>query len=630
MNIGAAHRDLRRLAPRREDRFILLAETLLLLGLLVAWHAASRRALGAADIAIWLAAAAPLALSAMTQTLPVLAGGHGLAAGSTALLVNAVVAIAPISDGADALLWILLGLAIGAGIGAVSGFLIGRARLPTIAVTFATGVAVAGLAQYLAADAPQATEAPSILQDALDRGSWWLPLLLILIFCAGGTGLQLSTLGRGLVAASHRPGLARQFALPTVRWRILAYTVAGLGHGATGLFLAAQLGSPDMAMGTSLLLQIYAAVALGGGVPGLRAGSLPGSLLGALIVSGTGNLMLPMGIDDYLSSGFDALWLLLGLASCVALVRLRPQSAIAPPPLPEPPATSSGLPMLTLGLLSILVLIFLEPANRDLLTVASLLPLLVVGQGAVMRAGGVDLAMPALIAFAGIGVVALSQGLNDLLPLSVPVIVIVAILIGALQGRMARRLRRGIVVLGLALGGLLLTVADALMAEPPTGFAPSMLTGLATARWAGLPPVVWFAVPLSLLSAWWLDRHGAHWQRVPYGLSALLAVLFGLAMAGFAEPYEIGFAETYLTPTFVAAALGGISFMGGRGSLLAGIGASLLIAALDSLLTAAGWAFQFRLIGFAGLLLLAVAWQERKPKPFRLQVLLPTARRTRS
>jgi ribose transport system permease protein len=631
MNAGAVRRRLLRLAPRREDRFILLVEALLLLGLLLAWHAASRRPLGAADIAIWLMAATPLALSAMTQTLPVLAGGHGLAAGSTALLVNAVVAIAPIASGTDALLWIVVGLALGAAVGAVNGTLIGQARLPTIAVTFATSVAVASLAQYLAANAPAPTGASSILQDALDLGSWWLPLLLILVFCAGGIALQMSSLGRGLAAMGHRPGLAQQFALPTARWRMLAYTIAGLGYGATGVFLAAQVGSVDLVMGAPLLLQIYAAVALGGGVPGLRAGSVPGSLLGALVVSATGNLMLPIGLDDYLSSGFDAFWLLLGLASCVALVRLRPQSAIMPPPLPDPPATNSGLAMLALGLLSILVLLFIEPANRDLLTIASLLPLLVVGQGAVMRAGGLDFAMPALVAFAGIGIVTLSQGLNDLLPLSVPVILIVAILIGALQGRMARRLRRGIVVLGLALGGLLLTVADALVVESPTGFAPSMLTGLATTRWGGLPPVVWFAVPLALGSAWWLDRHGPHWQRAAYWLSAVMAALFGLAMAGFAGQYKLGTIDTYLTPTFVAAVLGGISFMGGRGSLLAGIGASLLIRALDSLLIAAGWSFEFRLIGFAALLLLAVAWQEKEFKPFfRLQALLPAARRERS
>jgi ribose transport system permease protein len=629
MEAGIARSFIHVLGLRREDRRILAAEALLLLALLIGWAGASRTALGSVDITIWLMAATPLALSAMTQTLPVLAGGQGLAAGSAALLVNVMVATAPIANGIGAVLWIVLGIAAGGAIGAVNGILIGVVRLPSIAVTFATSVAVAALAQYLAANASISPEETPILQTGLAQSSWWLPLLLIAAVCAAGLALQRSTLGRGLAAIGRRPTLAQRFELPAARWRTLAYVVAGLGYGATGVFLAAQIGAIDVVMGAPLLLQIYAAVALGGGAPGLRAGSVLGSLLGALIVSATGNLLLPIGLDDYLGTGFDALWLLLGVALCLGLVRRHPGSAIARLRLTPSPDGANGIPMLGLGMLSILLLVLIEPGNGDLLTVASLLPLLVIGQGAVMRMGGLDLAMPALIAFAGIATVTLTQGLNEPLPLSLLVILIVALVVGGLQGALAPRLHRGIVVLSLAIGGLLVTAADALVVESRTGFTPPALTMLATARWAGVPPVVWFAVPLFLGLAGWIDRYGTSWRRGAYLLSALLAVLFGLMMAGFAGQYKIGFADTYLAPTLVAATLGGISFMGARGSLLAAVGASLLITATDSLLIALGLPFEFRLVGFAGLLLSAVAWQ-RGAFAFRLQGRLPTARRTRS
>jgi ribose transport system permease protein len=630
MKAGVARHFILTPGPRRQDRRLLAIELLLLAALLIGWIAVSHAAIDSMDIAIWLMAATPLALSAMTQTLPVLAGGHGLAAGSTALLVNAMVATAPSANGADALLWSVLGIAAGGAIGAVNGILIGAARLPSTAVTFATSVAVASLAQYLAANAVMAPDAPPILQEALAQGSWGLPLLLILAVCLAGLALQHSALGRGLSVIGRRPTLAQRQALPAARWRILAYIVAGLGYGATGLFLAAQVGAIDMVMGAPLLLQIYAAVALGGGVPGLRAGSVLGSLLGALIVSATGNLLLPIGLDDYLGTGFDALWLLLGVGLCLWLVRRHPGSAIARLRLGLSPAPANGIPMLGLGLLSILILALIEPGNGDLLTMASLMPLLVIGQGAVMRAGGLDLAMPALIAFAGIATVTLTQGLNEPLPLSLLAILIVALVVGGLQGALAPRLHRGIVVMSLAVGGLLLTAADALVVESRTGFTPPALTMLATTRWLGLPPIVWFAVPLFLAIAGWVDRQGRFWQRRAYLLSALLAVLFGVMMAGFAGQYKIGFADTYLTPTLVAATLGGISFLGGRGSVMAAVGASLLITVIDSLLVALGLPFEFRLTGFAGLLLLAVAWQKAGPISFRLQGRLPTARRTRS
>lgn len=630
MEAGVARPFIHALGLRREDRRILAVEALLLLGLLTAWVAVSHTALGQVDIAIWLMAATPLALSAMTQTLPVLAGGQGLAAGSTALLVNVMVATAPIAKGADATLWIALGVAAGGAIGAINGILIGAARLPSTAVTFATSAAVAALAQYLAANQSIPADATPFLQDALARQSWGLPLSLIAVLCAAGLLLQCSTLGRGLAAIGRRPSLAQHYDLPAARWRILAYIVAGLGYGATGAFLAAQVGAIDMVMGAPLLLQIYAAVALGGGVPGLRAGSVPGSLLGALIVSATGNLLLPIGLDDYLGTGFDSIWLLLGVALCIALVRRHPGSAISAPPMRASSGAPNGLPLLALGLASILLLMLIQPGNRDLLTIAALLPLLVVGQGAVLRAGGFDLAMPALIAFAGMTVVTLTQGQNENLPLSLLAILILALAIGWVQGSLAPRLHRGIVVLSLAIGGLLLTAADALVVESPSGFAPPALTMLATTRWLGLPPVVWLAVPLFLALGWGVDRYGRGWRRGAYVLSALTAALFGLTMAGFAGQYKIGFADTYLTPTLVAATLGGISFLGGRGSILAAIGASLLMTAIDSVLIMLGLPFELRLIGFAALLLAAVAWQQQGPTSFGLQGLLPTARRTRS
>lgn len=630
MKAGAGRPFIPMLGLRREDRRILALEALLLMGLLIAWASASHSALGSIDITIWLMAATPLALSAMTQTLPVLAGGQGLAAGSTALLVNVIVATAPIANGADAVLWIVLGIAVGGAIGAVNGILIGGPRLPSAAVTFATSVAVAALAQYLAATQSILADATPFLQDALAQESWGLPLLSIAAVCLAGMLLQRSALGRGLSVIGRRPALAQRYALPGARWRSLAYIVAGLGYGATGAFLAAQVGAIDMVMGAPLLLQIYAAVALGGGVPGLRAGSVLGSLLGALIVSATGNLLLPVGLDDYLGSGFDALWLLSGIALCLWLVRQHPGGAIARLHLGSSPAVANGIPMLGLGLFSILILMLLEPGNGDLLTMASLMPLLVIGQGAVMRTGGLDLAMPALIAFAGIATVTLTQGLNEPLPLSLLVILIVALVVGGLQGALAPSLRRGVVVLSLAVGGLLMTTADALVVESRTGFTPPVLTMLATDRWAGLPPAVWFAVPLSLGLAGWIDRYGASWRRGAYLLSALLASLFGLMMAGFAGQYKIGFGDTYLTPTLVAATLGGISFLGERGSLLAAVGASLLITTADTLLIAIGLPFEFRLVAFAGLLLLALARQKMGPLPPLLQGRLPTARRTRS
>ena len=63
--------------------WFLAAEALVLVVLLLAWGGFSHRGLTAADWGLWLAATAPLALAAMSQTIPVIGGGQGLTAGAT-------------------------------------------------------------------------------------------------------------------------------------------------------------------------------------------------------------------------------------------------------------------------------------------------------------------------------------------------------------------------------------------------------------------------------------------------------------------------------------------------------------------------------------------------------------------
>jgi len=133
------------------NRRILLAEAVLLAALLVAWESLSH-GLTVADASGLLLALTPLALAAMAQSVPVLAGGQGLAAGATALLVDILLGMAPIAAPGDALLWIALGLVIGGAIGLANGALIGFLRLPSTAVTYATGIAVGALAFALAQD----------------------------------------------------------------------------------------------------------------------------------------------------------------------------------------------------------------------------------------------------------------------------------------------------------------------------------------------------------------------------------------------------------------------------------------------------------------------------------------------
>ena len=116
---------------RGGSRRFLLLDIVLLGAVLAVWAACSGGGLTASDWSGFLLALTPLALAALAQSVPALAGGQGLAAGATALLVDVLLGSALIATTGDALLWIAIGLALAAAIGIANGVLIGCLRVPS-------------------------------------------------------------------------------------------------------------------------------------------------------------------------------------------------------------------------------------------------------------------------------------------------------------------------------------------------------------------------------------------------------------------------------------------------------------------------------------------------------------------
>jgi ribose transport system permease protein len=582
----------------------LLAEAVVLALLLVAWAGLSR-GLTVADWSGLLLALTPLALAAMAQSVPVLAGGQGLAAGATALLVDILLGSAPIAGPGDALLWILLGLLLGGAIGVANGALIGWLRLPSTAVTYATGIATGALAYALAqkgAGLPQSEALTALLFGPEAFGLPLVPILALVFTALGGAWFQRTR----LAGALHRLGQgapSAERALPGIRLRCIAYGLAGLGYGATGIVLAGQVGAMDSMLGTPVLVQIFAAVALAGSCPGLRSGSIPGALLGAAIVTATANLLIPLGMPDILSPAFDSAWLLLGIAACAAFRDRQPRHVAVAPLWPYARAIAIA------GIITLVILTLARPEAAGIATIAAGFALMTVGQGAVMRLGGFDLAMPAMIALGGMVTVAISQGSSIRFAVSVAAITGAAIVIGLWHAFLEKRLGRAIILATLASAGILQAGAVALMVWLPTGFAPPVLTAFVAETWLGMPWPVWILMPCALALAVFLDRIRDR-LVFAYVASALSAALFGILLACIGGSFRPGLVDVYLVPVVAGAVLGGIDFMGGRGSLLAAVGAMLILQVLDTLLVGLGLGYEARLAAMGLMILL---WTTARP-----------------
>ena len=106
-------------------------------------------------------------------------------------------------------------------------------------------------------------------------------LVLLAIAMIFAEHLDHSRLGRGWVAIREDEFAAESVGVPSLRLKLLAYVMGGMWGGLAGAFFATRIGAIDPTSFTfQLSVLVLIVIVLGG------TGSLPGVLLGALVVVG--------------------------------------------------------------------------------------------------------------------------------------------------------------------------------------------------------------------------------------------------------------------------------------------------------------------------------------------------------
>jgi ribose transport system permease protein len=585
-----------------------------LAGLLLLWWLLSPLGLSASDWQILLLAATPLAIAAMAQTLPIVAGGQGLSAGATLVLVSSVVSTMPIATPAGALWVIAMGLLVGTAVGVVNGVLIGIGGLRSTPVTLATGAAAMAFALKHIGGGP--VDPPVLLQDLLYGwsvgGISVAPLVILIAVCVAGELFLAGHNGAALRARGAHPAAgARRGGLPVV----LAYAAAGGGAGFGGILLAAAFGSVDAAYGAPVLIQILAAIALGGGVPGLGGGSVSGSLAGAFIVVATGNLLLPLGIQDYLSPAFDAGWLLVGLVVCAVLLHRPPGTEEQP----VPAASGWLVPLLAAAVsLALLLAVDLRPQASAIAVVAAGIGVLAIAQAAMLRTGIIDLSMPALISGGAIATVSLANGSDARFAAVLPALAGLAVAIGCLHGLAAQSLGRAAIVVTLVTSGLAQAASAAMLVLLPTGYTPPVLYNLTVASLLGVPVAAWILACAGVALVVILQRarrpgSGRLHRLLPFIAGSVVSVGFGMALAGLGGSAHFSAIDSYFLPAVAAALIAG-NLTSDNALALAGC-LALVAIAFDTWIVALGGDYATRIFALAAALVLGEAiraWRTRR------------------
>ena len=534
--------------------------------------------LGYYDIAQMTTTGATLAIAAIGQTVVILSGGFDLSGAAVISLVNAVLASwSPDGSGSPFTL-VGLGIGIGMACGAFNGFFIAVLRLQPIVVTLSTMFILQGVT-LLVMEKPGGTVSPALsgaLTGDLIPNAIPAPAALVVGMLVLWFWLKRTPLGTAIYAVGSDYDAARSAGVRARLTIFLVYVIAGACYGVAGVFISAQTGSGDPLVGNPMLLQMFAAVVVGGTMLGGGRGGCVGSVLGAYILMMIVNILLVLNVSAYYSTVAESLILLLAvlgsslrrdsaLSELIRLGRRRLSARTAGSlpsqtrargarlVLPDAPARdgSATPPFMTrhrealrfavptyicFALMAVATELVLGKAlfslnyYNSLIVLSSFLAILALGQGTVILTGGLDLSIPWTIGLSGILLAGMVKGSDAALIYALPTVLVVGVLIGLVNGIGIVMLGLSPIVMTLATNGILQGLALVYSGGTPNGFSSPMLRAFMTSREWGFTPVVPF-VALVVIGAVLLLGRTAFGRRVyAIGNSSRAAKLSGISV----------------------------------------------------------------------------------------------------
>lgn len=526
-----------------------------------------------------LIAATPLVIAAVAQTLPLATGGHGLSAGAIVLLGATIVTALPTRGAEELFKACGLAVSIGAVLGAATGFLVGKFRAKSSVVTLSMGAAAVALSLDIVngASAPAGSALYDVLFGLEISGIALIPLAGIAVMCGiASYAMKILELDR------------HSWLEPTNAQIVGSYIVAGMGSAAAGIFLGGSLGSMNASLGVPVLLQVLAAVALGGSLSNCGTGAILGSLLGATVVVVTEYMAVLWGVPEFLSTSLDAFWLFVAAATGGGLKRLATGSHQAVQPIRS---FRTGDIAEAIVLLAVVFLGW-KLVQVDIVTTIIGLALLAAGQAAVARLGYIDLSMPAVVSLASVAVISLTGGRNLWLLGIVPALLVTAAGVGILHGVLASNLKRAVVPVTVATAGVVQSVSTALLFYFPGSYAPSFLTLLTEHRSGGFAIFPFIAVAVLFIPVvFWPETSSGNRRLasvMAFVYSALCSATYGILLAGLNGTAHFVLVDVNTFPALAAAFLA----VNLKSSLLTFVGAAALSATaivfMDTYLIAAG------------------------------------------
>lgn len=239
-----------------------------------------------------------IGIIACGMTFMLIIGGFDLSVGSVAALAGIISAFALRES---LVLGILVGLATGAVMGAANGFLISRVGINAFVATLGTMVVGRGLVLIVGGGFP-VMGFPSEYNVIGMGNLGFIPiatLIWMLIALACHILLRRTRFGQYVYAVGGNEKTAALSGINVKNMKFLAFVLGGVLAAAGGLVLLFRVMAALAYMASGYELRAIAACIVGGCILGGGKGSIPGTIIGVLLMGAVANALHIFGVSPY-------------------------------------------------------------------------------------------------------------------------------------------------------------------------------------------------------------------------------------------------------------------------------------------------------------------------------------------
>ena len=239
---------------------------------------------------------------AVGMMFTIITGGIDLSVGCTYAITGIVVASCTVNYGMNPFLAILVGILIGAVLGAFNGFLINQLKLQPFIATLRTMSLYRGIAYVVTGGVP-VTNVPTSYRDIFNGivfgGVRNYIIVMVVVFVIAHILLSKMRSGDYLYAVGGNEEAAKLSGVNVIKTKYIAYIFCGICAAIAGMIMLASLGSAEATAGQAYETNAIAAAAIGGTRMAGGKGTALGTFIGALMLAVLKVGMVVINVDSF-------------------------------------------------------------------------------------------------------------------------------------------------------------------------------------------------------------------------------------------------------------------------------------------------------------------------------------------